>query len=181
MRKLAILLGAILLAFACSLLLVSSTLFFLGVPISWFHAPVAAMMAAGFGWWGVDCYFRRERMSVFGLLFGSAIILFILFTLLSGSIYDISWDGQTYHTEGIVQLADGWNPFLGTPRGHALGTYSSPFHLSFSSKGAWICAAALYKFSGSFESGKAFNLTLILACFLFSFAALSTFRSIKWQ
>jgi len=181
MTKLSILLGAILPAFACSLLLVSSTLFFFGVPISRFHAPVAAAMAAGFGWWGVTFYFPQERIRVFGLLFGSAVISFFLFALLSSRIYDISWDGQTYHAEGIAQLANGWNPFLETPRGHALGTYSSPFHLSISSKGAWICAAALYKFSGSFESGKAFHLTLILACFLFSFAALSTFRSIKWQ
>jgi hypothetical protein len=153
------------------------------VPISRFHVPVAAMMAAGFGWWGVNCYFRRERMSVFGLLFGSAIILFILFALLSGSIYDISWDGQTYHTEGIEQLANGWNPFLEAPHnGPAFrhgGVYAGPFHLSFSSKGPWICAAALYKFSGSFEAGKAFHPMLILACFLVSFAALSTFQNIR--
>ena len=184
-RNLSILLGAILLAFACSLLLVSSTLFFLGVPISWFHVPVAAAMAAGFGWWGVNFYFPQERIRVFGLLIGSAVIAFFLFALLSSRIYDISWDGQTYHAEAIAQLANGWNPFFEAPRGgpafsHS-GVYASPFYLIFSSKGAWICAAALYKFSGSFESGKAFHLMLILACFLFSFAALSTFRGIKWQ
>src|SRR5512143_2372484 len=48
--KLSILLGGILLAFPCSLLLVSSALFFVGVPISRFHVPLAAAMAAGFGW-----------------------------------------------------------------------------------------------------------------------------------
>ena len=184
-RNLSILLGAILLAFACSLLLVSSTLFFLGLPISRFHVPAAAAMAAGFGWWGVNFYFPQERIRVFGLLFGSAVIAFFLFALLSSRIYDISWDGQTYHAEAIAQLANGWNPFFEAPRGgpafsHS-GVYASPFYLIFSSKGAWICAAALYKFSGSFESGKAFHLMLILACFLFSFAALSTFRGIKWQ
>src|SRR5262249_32768172 len=101
-------------------------------------------------------------------------------------IYDISWDGQTYHAEGIEQLASGWNPFWEAPhngpafRLHS-GYYSGPSQLSFSPKGAWICAAALYKFSGSFEAGKACHLMLILACFLCSFAALSTFRSIKWR
>jgi hypothetical protein len=183
MRKLSILLGAILLAFACSLLLVSSTLFFLGVPISWFNVPVAAAMAGGFGWWGVNFYFPHERIRVFGLVFGSAVIAFFLFALLSSRIHDISWDGQTYHTEGIVQLANGWNPFFEAPRGgpafsHS-GVYAGPFYLIFSSKGAWICAAALYKFSGSFEAGKAFHPMLILACFLVSFAAFSTFRNIK--
>lgn len=184
MRKLSILLGAILLAFVCSLLLVSSTSFFFGVPISWFDVPVAAAMAAGFGWWGVNFYFPQERIRVFGLLFGSAVISFLLFAWLSSRIYDISWDGQTYHAEGIAQLANGWNPFReASPSGLVIHTYPwfFPIYLAFFPKAPWICAAALYKFSGSFESGKVFHLTLILACFLFSFAALSTFRSIKGQ
>ncbi len=182
--KLSILLGGILLAFPCSLLLVSSTLFFLGVPISWFHVPLAVAMAAGFGWWGVRFYFPQRRIRIFMLLFGSAAISFVLFALVSSRIYDISWDGQTYHAEGIEQLANGWNPFLESPRGGPefrfnSGVYASSFHLSYSSKGAWICAAALYKLTGSFEAGKAFHLTLILASFLVWFAALSTFRNIK--
>jgi len=182
-RKLSILLGAILIAFPCSLLLVSSALFFLGVPIAWFHVPLAAGMAAGLGWWGGNYYFPAERMRVLGLLFGSAVIAFSLFALLSSRIYDISWDGQTYHAEGIVQLANGWNPFFEEPRGgpafsHS-GVYAGPFYLIFSAKGAWICAAALYKFSGSFEAGKAFHPMLMLACFLVFFAALSSFRTIK--
>src|SRR5207245_4285830 len=105
MTKLSILLGAILLAFACSLLLLSSALFFLGVPISRFHVPVAAAMAAGFGWSAVNFYFPHDRIRVFGLLFGSAVISFSLFAILSSSIYDLSWDGQTYHPEAVVQLA----------------------------------------------------------------------------
>jgi len=184
MTKLSILLGAILLAFACSLLLVSSTLFFLGVPISWFHVPVAAMMAAGFGWWAVNYYFQHDRVRVFGIVFGSAVISFFLFAILSSRIYDLSWDGQTYHAEAIVQLANGWNPFRdAAPPGLVLhkNPWFFPIYLTFFPKAPWICAAALYKLSGSFESGKAFHLLLILACFLFSFAALSTFRSIKWQ
>ncbi len=183
MTKLSILLGGILLAFPCSLLLVSSTLFFLGVPISRFHALVAAAMAGGFGWWGVNFYFPLERIRVFGLLFGSAVISFFLFAWLNSRIYDISWDGQTYHAEAIEQLANGWNPFReASPPGLVIHKYPwfFPIYLGFFPKGPWICAAALYKFSGSFESGKAFHLMLILACLLFSFAALSTLRSIKW-
>jgi hypothetical protein len=184
MTRISNLLGAILLAFPCSLLLLTSTLFFLGVTISRFHVLVAAMMAAGFGWWAVNFYFPHDRVRVFGIVFGSAVISFSLFALLSSRIYDLSWDGQTYHTEAIVQLANGWNPFReASPPGLALhkNPWFFPIYLTFFPKAPWIGAAALYKFSGSFESGKAFHLMLILACFLFSFAALSTFRSIKWQ
>ncbi len=183
--KFSILLGGVLLAFTCSLLLVSSTLFFLGVPISRFNLPVAAGAAAGFGWWGVNSYFPRERMRELGLVFGSAVVAVSLFALLSSWIYDISWDGQTYHAEGIMQLANGWNPFFEAPHDGPefshVGVYGGPFYLMFSAKGAWICAAALYKFSGSFEAGKAFHPILALACFLISFAAFSTFRNIKWS
>jgi hypothetical protein len=131
----------------------------------------------------VNFYFPQERIRVFGLVFGSAVISFCLFALLSSRIYDISWDGQTYHAEAIMQLANGWNPFYeASPSTFGIRTYPwfFPVHMAFFPKALWIYAAALYKFSGSFESGKAFHLTLILACFLFSFAALSTFRSIKW-
>ncbi len=183
MAKLSILLGGILLAFPCSLLFVSSTLFFLGVPVSRFHIPMALAMAAGFGWWSINCYFAQERIRVFALLFGAAVIAIVLFAVISSRIYDISWDGQTYHTEAIVQLANGWNPFReALPPGLVMHEYPwfFPIYLGFFPKGPWICAAALYKFSGSFESGKAFHLVLILTCLLVSFAALSTLRSIKW-
>lgn len=143
---------------------------------------MALVMAAGFGWWAVNFYFAQERIRVFALLFGAAVITFVLFAVISSRIYDISWDGQTYHAEAIVQLANGWNPFReASPPGLVRHKYPwfFPIYLSFFPKGPWICAAALYKFSGSFESGKAFHLVLILACLLFSFAALSTLRSIQ--
>ena len=32
-----------------------------------------------------------------------------------GRIFDLSWDGQTYHQEAIFQLAHGWNPIWDSP------------------------------------------------------------------
>lgn len=172
-----ILIGAILVGFVCSILLVSSALFAAGVVISWFHIPLAAALAAGFGWWIAKFYFPKETVPAFGFAFGSSVVVFVSFALLNGKIYDISWDGQWYHSEAILQLANGWNPFYdATSNGTLVSTL-----LNFYAKGPWICAAALYKFSGNFEAGKAFHLSLILACWLFSLAALSTFRGIRWQ
>jgi hypothetical protein len=79
--KLSISLGAILLAFACSLLLLTSTLFFTGITISRFHVLVTAMMAAGFGWWAVSYYFQHDRVRMFGMVFGSTVISSSLFAL----------------------------------------------------------------------------------------------------
>jgi hypothetical protein len=48
--NLSILVGAIFVAFLCSILLISSTLFVSGIVISRFYVPLAGLMAAGFAW-----------------------------------------------------------------------------------------------------------------------------------
>src|SRR5437016_5939952 len=62
-----ILVGAILVAFLCSILLISSALFVSGIVISRFHVPLAGLMAAGFGWWAATVYFPAHRGRAFGL------------------------------------------------------------------------------------------------------------------
>jgi hypothetical protein len=132
-------------------------------------------VAAVFGLWVAADYFNGARKSALLLALGIDLIAFSCFALLNNVIYDASWDGETYHAEAIVQLANSWNPFReGPPTGVVFPTY-----LNFFPKGPWILAAALYKFSGSFESGKAFHLTLILASFFFSFAALVSLQKIS--
>jgi hypothetical protein len=173
--SLCILVGSILLAFVCSLLLVTSLLFALGLSLSWFVVPLAGLMAAAFGSWVAGQYFKTSRTYAFFLAFGISLVAFSVFALLNSEIYEASWDGETYHAEAIVQLTNGWNPFRQAPPGEAV----FPTYLSFFPKGPWIWAAALYKFSGSFESGKAFHLTLILTCFLFSFGALDSLQKIS--
>jgi hypothetical protein len=99
-----------------------------------------------------------------------------VFALINGWIYDTSWDGQNYHFEAILQLADGWNPFYENP---ANAVYAP--HLEHFTKGPWINAVALYKLTGNLEQAKAFHMLLMLAAFLLSVTALSTFRTLKRQ
>lgn len=168
--------GAILVAFICSILLVSSALFTIGVAISWFHIPLAAALAAGFGWWSVTYYFLRERARVLVLALGICVAAVVSFCWVSGRIYDVGWDGQWYHAEAILHLVNGWNPFWDAlPVGATI-----PTQLSFYAKGPWITAAALNQFVGNFESGKALHLTLMMASWLFSLAAVSTLAGLAW-
>jgi hypothetical protein len=172
-----ILVGAILVAFLCSILLISSMLFVSGIVISRFHIPVAALMAAGFGWWAAAVYFPEHRTRAFGLAFGSSVIAVACFAVINRNIYDTSWDGQEYHAEAILQLMNGWNPFKdAVPQGVA-----SPVKLRFYAKGSWIAAAALNTFIGSLEAGKALHLTFMLVSWLFSFAAVSTLAGLAWR
>jgi hypothetical protein len=171
-----ILVGAILVAFLCSILLISSTLFIAGIAISRFHVPVAALMAASFGWWAASAYFPAHRLGVFGLAFGSSVIAVACFAVVNRNIYDTSWDGQWYHAEAILQLMNTWNPLRDVlPEGAA-----SPLKLRFYAKGSWITAAALNNFVGDIEAGKALHLTLMLAAWLFSLAAVSTIAGLAW-
>lgn len=175
MANWSILVGSIVVAFVCWTLLVSSILFAAGVSLSWFQLPIALAMAAGFGWWATNRYFLHERVCAFLFALGTSLVAFLFVVLLNSALFDVSWDGQTYHAEAIARLATGWNPLRdGPPKG-----VDYPTELAFFAKGPWICAAALYQFTGSFEGGKAFHLALILACWLLWLAALSSFRGIS--
>ena len=166
---LAILAGAIQIGFVCALLLWSSALWALGIPISWYHFPLAALTASAFGWWVATELFTQTRGRAFVCALGGSAFGFSLFVLLERALYDVSWDGQAYQTEAIIQLARGWNPIRGElPSGLDWATL-----LTFWPKGPWICATVLYKFTGSIEAGKSFHLLLMSACGLLAFAAVS--------
>jgi len=144
--------------------------------ISRFHVPLAGLMAAGYGWWAASVYFPAHRSRAFALAFGSSVIAVACFAVINRNIYDTSWDGQEYHAEAILQLMNAWNPLRDVlPEGAA-----SPLKLRFYAKGSWITAAALNIFVGDIEAGKALHLTLMLAAWLFSLAAVSTIAGLAW-
>ena len=97
----------------------------------------------------------------------AAVLLFGIYV--SGKYYDLSWDGQTYHQEGIIQLADGWNPFHDQP----LQLVNSAW-INHYAKGPWIAAASLYILTGHIEQGKVFNILLIVSSFFLCLSALLT-------
>ncbi|MCU0497574.1 MAG: hypothetical protein MUF87_09510 [Anaerolineae bacterium] len=86
----------------------------------------------------------------------------------SGTIYDRSWDGQTYHAEAIHALTEGWSPFASrSPENAIYGLF-----ISFYTKGHWITAATMNSITGDFEHGKAINPILWIAGVLISAGAL---------
>jgi hypothetical protein len=89
---------------------------------------------------------------------------------LGSRVYDVSWDGQAYHQEAILQLAAGWNPI----RDAAFPQGDPPYaeRLVHWAKGPWYCAAAVYRSTGSIEAGKLFHGVLLLAAFCWGWSAL---------
>lgn len=99
---------------------------------------------------------RRAALAV-GWIIAIALVLLVV-----GRVYDMSFDGQNYHLEGVLSLARGWNPFWtwNVPGSEPGMDTTSVTHYP---KGAWIVAAAIYRATGHIETAKAINLLLLLA------------------
>lgn len=85
-----------------------------------------------------------------------------------GRIFDLSWDGQTYHQEAIFQLAHGWNPIWDSPLPvwHGDITWCNSYP-----KGIWLAQAVFFRVFGNLESAKAVAMSLFLSSLLLGFAA----------
>jgi hypothetical protein len=85
----------------------------------------------------------------------------------------LSYDGQSYHQEAIIHLAEGWNPVydkeLALPTGQSIW-------INHYAKAAEIAAASIYKATGLLEHSKVINLLAIAASALLSLAALLSLR-----
>jgi hypothetical protein len=85
--------------------------------------------------------------------------------------HDFSADGQSYHQQAILALAQGWNP-VRTP------DYAGPYTLWLSHypKGAWIVAASLLSLTGQIEAGKGIAYLLMLCVALVAYQVLRELR-----
>jgi hypothetical protein len=159
-----LLLGSIIIIFAFAILLIASLTFLVGWSISAAHFILGLCLTVGY-------YFINSKLFTKKLLLAANLtFLAVLFVsvILSKSFYDISWDGQVYHQEAVIQLANGWNPF------HQI---SSPeevhkIWLTHYAKGSWVDAAALYQLTHSIETSKAFNILFIISSFFLGISAL---------
>ena len=116
------------------------------------------------------------------IVIGLLLTIFIS-VLLAGLLHDFSWDGQTYHQDAVIQLANGWNPVyddgLNQQVVHEIA--HEKWIISYS-KGLWEFAAAVYKLTGYIETGKAYQWLLVMsALFLVFYAARHNFNSNKYR
>jgi 4-amino-4-deoxy-L-arabinose transferase-like glycosyltransferase len=93
--------------------------------------------------------------------------LLITSILISEHFYDLSWDGQYYQQEGVIQLAKGWNPLV-----QEISLRHQTVFVNHYPKASWIAGAILYQMRGSIEAGKAFNLMFGAGSFLLCLSAL---------
>lgn len=108
------------------------------------------------------------KVSSFITLF-FVIFSFLISYFISTAFSDLSFDGQSYHQEAIIQLVNGWNPLK-----HSLAPdvwdHTYAIWLNHFPKFSWICWSVIYKTFGNIETGKLVNILLVLSCFFFTYA-----------
>lgn len=136
-------------------------------PIRGWVLPAAFLSCGAATWCGARVYAARPLRTML-LVTGLLGVLLAVSTWISLSFYDVSFDGQAYHQEGVYQLAHGWNP-LYTPNIAPISIDQNVKLIHFS-KGPWIIAASMYRLTGRIESGKFATLLLMVAAFCLTFA-----------
>lgn len=169
--QLSLLTGIFLLVFTAATFAVTSLLFLVHIEITAANLFLALAATVAILWYATKVYFSERHALYFGISLLASTVVFFIFLWVSGSFYDLSYDGQTYHQEGILRLAQGWNPFYDKP----LGDQGVPYAIWIDhyAKASETIAAALYAVTGSIELSKVFNFLLIAASFFLSFSALA--------
>ena len=137
-----------------SILLVSTFMFVLKIPINTYSLPISFLLSTIFNIW-----FSKKVKADFiiqSIAKPIMLIFFLVSIFVSSSVYDLSYDGQAYHQEAVVLLNHGWNPLFTTLVDEA--TANLERWLNHYPKGNWIIAANIYKLTNNIESGKALSI-----------------------
>jgi len=155
--------GSGILFFLFITLLFVSIGFFFELSITLHHFYFSVLSFLGFI---IVTYFLfpfRHRVMVFLLLSGLWVGSFYLSFEVSSSFFDLSYDGQAYHQEALIQLVKGWNPVyqqLNGPEANNMHRW-----LNHYSKGVWFYESVIFQVTQNIEAAKLFHLWLMMAAF----------------
>lgn len=103
-----------------------------------------------------------------------ATLIFITSAYIEGKIYDTTSDGNTYHKLAVGSMKNGWIPLYGSCKdyteedGNILTVNEGNINYLWADHyaiGTEIIGANIYAFSGNIETGKAYNIIMMYACF----------------
>ncbi len=159
----------------------------LAVPVATFVVGMAGLFAGtSLGWWCLPIALSLvvlALIAVRGRRGAAAVLPVILLCLLVSGAYalavpDMSWDGLWYQQEAVIQLGRGWNPLR-----ESVLSYGTPRHaamwIDFYPRAQWIASAPWYLASGRIDLAKIYNLVVLFASALLTFAALLRLTSLR--
>lgn len=132
-----------------------------GQSLSPWVLPVTAVLLV------LGAHRRDPRDAVWHLAGASVIIAVSCFV--AASVFDLSFDGQTYHQVAVRALADGWNP-VWNPR--APTSWAGGLYVESLPKAAWLLEAVWLRATGSLEVAKCVQFIAMAAAFLLGWPAL---------
>lgn len=116
-----------------------------------------------------------------------AFVTVILSSVICGAFVDFSYDGNTYHKQAVMFLAQGWNP-LQEPLSEWRGFQSMypngdvcSLWIDHYARGTWLYGASMYQLTGWIEAGKSYTLVAMMAAALMLAALLRLRGFRKWQ
>jgi hypothetical protein len=94
--------------------------------------------------------------------------ILVLSVLISITIFDHSWDGQTYHQLAVMHLKDGWNPFYWNLPETGMFVWNNHYP-----KFTELFASIFSDVSNNIEAGKSYNVIffVITLCYALKYAA----------
>jgi hypothetical protein len=144
--------------------------FFFDVPISPYHLHLSIFSLGSFLAASCILFPFRQKVAAFLLLSGLLAGSFFVSLGVSKAFFDISYDGQAYHQEALLQLVRGWNPVY-----HPLSSSESNSMdrwLNHYSKGVWFYQSVIFKATQNIEAAKLFHVWLMAAAFSITFSFL---------
>ena len=148
-------------------LLLSTLLFFIGLSITWYFFFVSLAISI------VICNIINDgSVSVIEIIASIAII--VAFSWFSGKIFDVSWDGNSYHKLAIGLLKNHWNPLKSLPsleltEGAGVYSFGNTLWVETYCKSTWFWGASIYAITGNIETGKSYTMIAMLCAFFVVF------------
>lgn len=179
--KIIFFIGFYFLLLIASLLFMTSLLFFIKIPVTGVHLFLAVLISSA-----VFLFIEKADKKTVWLSILIALILFVIMTVFSSAVYDISCDGNTYHKAAVGYLKNGWNPVYQDSldfnrSAQVLPDDSADLWVDHYAKASWILGACVYSITNAIETGKVFSWLMIIALFCISYDYLSKRVLNKWQ
>lgn len=166
-----------LLLYMVLILVITTVLFLVKIPITPFHLPIITVIAIVLYW----MLYKKENKKINIIAVILALIFFTTVTFIEGKVYDSTADGNTYHKLAIGCMKNGWNPCYDSSedfnkeQGNVFDTSSENVNtlwIDHYAKGTEIFAAVIYAFTENIESGKGYTIILMYSAFGILFAYL---------
>ncbi len=134
-------------------------------------------------------YYKQQSVKRTATILLISLSIFIICVLLSGAVFDTTWDGAAYHKQAVGLLKEGWNPIYQSSadfnRLSQSVRYPADNPLLWAEvypKATWYFAASIYYITDNIETGKAYTLLFMFIAFAMFFDYFKQHKSFKsWQ